>query len=242
MGCPIDRLNMEQTIGRIERYIKEKKCRQHVVVNAAKFVQARKDPNLRKIISECDLINADGMSIVWASRLLGEPLPERIAGIDLFQALIKVCADKGYRPFFFGARDWVVEKTAQVFTDRYPSLIVAGYRNGYFSEGEERGIAELIRNSRADILFVGFSSPMKENFLNTWIPKMDIPFCMGVGGSFDVIAGKTARAPLWMREYGLEWMYRFSQEPGRLWKRYALTNPAFIWIVLKEFIKSRIPS
>lgn len=242
MDCPIDCLDMNQTIDLIEQYIKEKKPCQHVVINVAKFVEMRNDPQLKEIISECDIINADGMPVVWASRLLGQPLPERVAGVDLFQNLVKLCAEKGYRPFFFGARGWVVEKVVEVFKERYPGLNVAGYRNGYFSPEEEKEIAEMIRDTKADMLFVGFSSPMKEKFLEKWMPFMQVPFCMGVGGSFDVIAGKTKRAPAWMQEKGLEWLYRIYQEPRRMWKRYAKTNPVFMWMVLREYVKLKYKS
>jgi N-acetylglucosaminyldiphosphoundecaprenol N-acetyl-beta-D-mannosaminyltransferase len=237
LGCPIDCLSMNQTVEHIEQFIKKGIPRQHVVVNVAKIVKMRNDPDLREIISSCDLINADGMPIVWASKLLGNPLPCRVAGVDLFQNLVNLCAEKGYRPFFFGARQWVVEKVVQEFKQRHPQLNVAGYRNGYYSEDEEPGIAEMIRDSKADMLFVGFSSPMKEKFLNRWMNVMQVPFCMGVGGSFDIIAGRTKRAPLWMQKSGLEWCYRIYQEPRRMWKRYAKTNPVFVWMVLKEYIK-----
>ncbi|MBW1708118.1 MAG: WecB/TagA/CpsF family glycosyltransferase, partial [Deltaproteobacteria bacterium] len=118
-----------------------------------------------------------------------------------------------------------------------PGLKVAGYQNGYFSEEEESEIAEMIRDSRSDMLFVGFSSPMKEKFLEKWMPVMQVPFCMGVGGSFDIVAGRTKRAPALMQKWGLEWLYRIYQEPRRMWKRYAKTNPVFVWMVLKEYIK-----
>ena len=241
-GCPVDSLSMEEAIAKVESYISERMSCQHVAVNVSKFVAMHKDLNLCKIINECDMINVDGMPIVWASKLLGQPLPERVTGVDLFQNLIKVCAEKGYRPFFFGAREWVVKKVVDVFKSKYGALKVAGYRNGYYSENEESEIAEMIRNSKADMLFVGFSSPMKEKFLKKWMPVMNVPFCMGVGGSFDIIAGRTKRAPLWMQKSGLEWIYRIYQEPGRMWKRYAKTNPIFIWIVLREYIQLKRPS
>lgn len=237
MGCPIDRLDMAQTIDRIENYIKERKTCQHVVVNVSKFVEMRKDLQLRKIISDCDIINADGMPIVWASRILGQPLPEKVSGIDLFQNLVRLCEEKGYSPFFFGAREWVVKKAASEFLKRHPDLKIAGYRDGYYSEEEEPQIAEMIRNSKADMVFVGFSSPMKEIFLEKWMPVMQVPFCMGVGGSFDVVAGRTRRAPVWMQKRGLEWLYRIYQEPRRMWKRYAKTNPVFIWMIFKEYLR-----
>ncbi len=237
IGCPVDRLDMKQTVEKIENIIKQKKKCQHVVVNVAKFMEMRADSHLKKIIEDCHIINADGMPLVWASRLFGDPLPERVAGVDLFQNLIKLCSEKGYRPFFFGAREWVVESVVENFRTKYPDLDVAGYRNGYYSKEQEADIAGMIKESRADMLFVGFSSPMKEKFLNEWMPVMNVPFCMGVGGSFDIVAGKTRRAPEWMQKTGLEWLYRVIQEPKRMWKRYAKTNPAFVWVVLREFFR-----
>lgn len=241
IGCPVDCLNMNQTIDKIEKTIKEKKTCQHVVVNVSKFMEMRKDPHLKKIIEDCHIINADGMPLVWVSKLMGNPLPERVAGVDLFQELIKLCSEKGYRPFFFGAKEWVVKSVVDNFKAKYPNLNVAGYRNGYYSKEEEVNVAEMIRDSRADMLFVGFSSPMKELFLNKWMPVMSVHFCMGVGGSFDIVAGKTKRAPDWMQQTGLEWLYRVIQEPRRMWKRYAKTNPAFVWVAFMEYMKSRRP-
>jgi N-acetylglucosaminyldiphosphoundecaprenol N-acetyl-beta-D-mannosaminyltransferase len=238
MGCPVDTYDMARTIIEIERHIKERIPCQHVVVNVSKFVEMRKNPELKRIISGCDIINADGMPIVWAARLLGKPLSSRVAGVDLFQELIGVCDAKGYRPYFFGAEQWVVENMVKIFLMKYPALHVAGYRNGYFTEKEEPDIANEIGISGADMLFVGFSSPMKENFLNKWMPEMKVPFCMGVGGSFDVAAGKTNRAPEWMQKIGLEWLYRVYQEPRRMWKRYAKTNPAFIWELIKALARN----
>ncbi|MGA1868366.1 MAG: WecB/TagA/CpsF family glycosyltransferase [bacterium] len=227
------------SLKRIENYIEARVPRQHVVVNVSKLIYLKKDKKLKDIIVSCDMINADGMPIVWASKLLGTPLPERVAGCDLFQELVKLCTLKGYRPFFFGARKEIVEKMVDVYLEKYPGLNVAGYRNGYFSGDDERQIAEQIRDSKADVLFLGFSSPKKENYLNKYLGFMGVPFCMGVGGSFDIIAGKTKRAPQWMQDNGLEWFYRFAQEPGRLWRRYAITNTIFTWMVLKDFFQKK---
>lgn len=237
IGCPVDCFDMHQTIDKIEGFIKRKEQCQHVVVNVSKFVEMRKDPDLKRIISDCQIINADGMPLVWASRLLGKPLPERVAGVDLFQELVRVCAEKGYKPFFFGAREWVVQSVVNNFNEKHPGLVVAGFRNGYYKEDEEENIALMIRESKADMLFVGFSSPKKEIFLNKWMSVMGVPFCMGVGGSFDIVAGKTERAPVWMQNYGLEWLFRIIQEPRRMWKRYAKTNPVFMWLVFREYLK-----
>jgi N-acetylglucosaminyldiphosphoundecaprenol N-acetyl-beta-D-mannosaminyltransferase len=129
-----------------------------------------------------------------------------------------------------------VTRVVEVFRHRYPGLCVAGWRNGYFRRREEPSIARRIRESRADMLFAGFPSPAKEKFLKRWIPVMRVPFCMGVGGSFDVVAGVRKRAPAWMQRWGLEWGYRILQEPGRMAARYLRTNPVFLWMVMAAWL------
>jgi N-acetylglucosaminyldiphosphoundecaprenol N-acetyl-beta-D-mannosaminyltransferase len=233
----MDTYTLPQTISEIERCIKERDFCQHVVVNATKIVEMQTDPFLKQIIHSCKIINVDGMPVVWASKLLGKPVAERITGVDLFQELVELCSIKGYKPFFFGARQEVVESVVQVFKNKYPNLDVAGYRNGYYSSREEMEIARQIRDSGADMLFVAISTPTKEIFINNWLNEMRVPFCMGVGGSFDVVAGRTTRAPRWMQNAGLEWAYRIYQEPRRMWKRYVKTNPLFIWMLLKELVR-----
>lgn len=234
LGCPIDALTMKDSLEQIESHIAGKKPVQHVVVNAAKIVALHKNKKLREIIFACPMINADGQSVVWASKILGKPLPERVAGIDLMLELIKLAAAKGYRVYFLGAKEEVIKKVTKIFSCQYPALKIAGYRNGYWNDEENEQVVNQIKNSGADILFVGISSPKKEYWLAENLCNIDLPFSMGVGGSFDVVAGLTKRAPLWMQKAGLEWFYRLCQEPGRMWKRYVFGNINFIWLVLKD--------
>jgi N-acetylglucosaminyldiphosphoundecaprenol N-acetyl-beta-D-mannosaminyltransferase len=233
-GIPVDALTMQQTVSIIDQAIAEKKPIHHVVVNAAKLVHAQKDVALKASIVNCDIINADGQAVVWAARLLNKSLPERVAGIDLMEELVKLAAAKNYRIFFLGAKEEVVNQVVNTYSSLYGKRIIAGYRNGYFMKEEEPAIAEQIAGSGADILFVAMGSPKKEIFLNTYKSVINVPFIMGVGGSFDVVAGFVKRAPIWMQRSGLEWFYRVIQEPGRMWKRYLTTNSAFIYLVLKE--------
>lgn len=225
---------MEETINKIDESIKNKTHLHHVVVNAAKMVHMQKDKELYASVISSDIINADGQAVVWASKVLGQPLPERVAGIDLMQNLVKLAYEKNYKVFFFGAKEEIVSEVVSQYTKMYSPEIIAGYRNGYFQKEEEQSIAQEIANSDADILFVAISSPTKEIFLNEYKDIIDTPFVMGVGGSFDVVAGKVNRAPKWMQNSGLEWFYRFSQEPRRMWKRYLYTNSMFLWLVFRE--------
>jgi N-acetylglucosaminyldiphosphoundecaprenol N-acetyl-beta-D-mannosaminyltransferase len=234
MGCQVDNLSMEDTLVRVEEFIRSGRPHQHVVVNVDKLVKASRDPELRRIINDCALINADGMPVVWAARLLGKPLKERVAGIDLFEALMRRAGDRGWRVFLLGAREEVVRAVCDTYRGRYPALRIAGYRNGYWSEQEEAAVVEQIQASRAELLFVAISSPKKEQFLGRYQGAMRIPFAMGVGGSFDVAIGKVRRAPLWMQRAGLEWFFRFLQEPRRMARRYFFDDLAFVWLLIKE--------
>ena len=237
MGCFIDNLTMEQTLVAVEGFIASGRPHQHVVVNVDKLVKARDDAGLRRIINECDLINADGMPVVWASRLLGMPLKERVAGVDLFESLMKRAADKGWRVFLLGAREEIVSKVKSSYEIKYPGLTIAGYRNGYWTPDEEPAVVEQIQRARTDILFVAISSPKKEQFLARYQAQMKVAFAMGVGGTFDVAAGKVKRAPLWMQKSGLEWFYRFLQEPRRMFRRYFIDDMAFCGMLLREMWK-----
>lgn len=231
---PVDALTMQETIGIIDEAIQEKRSIHHVVINAAKVVNAQRNTELKESIINCDIINADGTSIVWASKLLKQPVPERVAGIDLMETLVKLAAKKNYKIFFLGAKEEVVNKVVNTYARLYGTSIIAGYRNGYYQKEEEAEIARQIANSGADILFVAITSPKKEIFLNKYKSIIKVPFKMGVGGSFDVVAGIVKRAPLWMQKAGLEWFFRVIQEPRRMWRRYLTTNSAFIYMVLKE--------
>jgi len=237
MGCAVDNLNMAETLDVVEGFIRSGKPHQHVVVNVDKIVKANRDPALRQIINDCDLINADGMPVVWASRLLGKPLKERVTGVDLFEALMARAAEKGWRVFLLGAREEVVSGVARLYPARYPGLTLAGYRNGYWTPGEEEKVVEEIAATRPDILFVAISSPKKEAFLARYQAAMKVPFAMGVGGTFDVAVGLVKRAPVWMQNAGLEWFYRFLQEPRRMFRRYFIDDMAFVALFAREWVK-----
>lgn len=235
MGCQIDNLSMEDTLQTVEGFIASGRPHQHVVVNVDKLVKASRDESLRRIINDCALVNADGMPVVWASRLLGRPLKERVAGVDLFEALMARAAHKGWRVFLLGAREEVVLAVRDAYLRRFPQLRIAGWRNGYWDgEREEAEVAEQVRASGADLLFVAISSPKKEQFLGRHQAAMRVPFAMGVGGSFDVAAGRVRRAPRWMQKVGLEWLFRFLQEPRRLFRRYFIDGATFFWLLAKE--------
>lgn len=237
LGVPIYALTMDETLRWIDEAIARRGRMQIGVVNAAKIVNMRRDETLKQDVISSDLILADGMSVVWASRLLGHPLPERVAGIDLMLGMLRHGNEHGYRIYCLGTTDDVLEKATTRITADYPNIRIVGRHNGYFTADEEPAIATEIATAQPDILLVAMTSPKKEQFLARWSEQLGVPVCHGVGGSFDVLAGKVQRAPEGWQRLGLEWLYRVKQEPRRLWRRYAVTNIIFCGMVILEFLR-----
>jgi N-acetylglucosaminyldiphosphoundecaprenol N-acetyl-beta-D-mannosaminyltransferase len=238
--CPVDAISMEETLGIVKNTIETKGHIHQVVVNVAKLVNMKSDPQLRESVIKSDLINIDGQGVVWGARFLGHTIPERVNGTNLMEDLVAMSHKNGYKIFFFGAKEDIIQKVVDVYSKKYSSNIIAGFRNGYFSKDQEKEIAQQIADSGANILFVAITSPIKENFLyenKNILSKVN--FIMGVGGSFDVVAGKVKRAPVWMQNSGLEWFFRLIQEPRRLFKRYFVTNVKFIQMVFSAKFLSR---
>lgn len=233
LGVKVHAVTMAQAVEVCGRAVEARERLLVGVVNAAKIVNMGRQPILREAVLAADLTIADGMAVVWAARLLGQPLPERVAGIDLFTELLKRADEKGYSVYLLGAEQGVLDEVVKRIEREHPGVKIAGARNGYFSDDEAGAVAGAIGAARPDLLFVAMTSPRKEVFLAKYEGEMNISVCHGVGGSFDVMAGKVKRAPrLWQR-LGLEWLYRVVQEPGRMWKRYLVTNTLFVWMVLR---------
>ncbi len=239
LGAPMDATTMQRTVSVISERLNKSEFTQHVVVNVAKIVNMRTDEELAKSITECDIINIDGMGVVWGCRFLGKEIPERVAGVDLFYQLNAMAEREGFPVFYLGAKEDVVSQTAEVMQEQCPKLIIAGYHHGYFWD-DEAALVQKVKDSGARLLFVAISSPKKENFINRWKGQLGVDFVMGVGGTFDVVAGKVKRAPRWMQKTGLEWLYRVIQEPRRMWKRYLVTNSMYVWMVHKEKMRSKM--
>lgn len=231
----IDNISMQEALGRVDRFVDSRRPHQLVAVNAAKVVRMQQDARLAELIGSSDLIFADGQAVVGASRFLGSNLKERVAGIDLMNEIVKHSSRKGYSIYFLGAREEIVRKVVEVYKTRFPQINIAGWHNGYFeSDKEEQAVIDEIRGLRPDILFVAMGTPKKEYWIRDNLMRLMVPVCMGVGGSFDVIAGALKRAPGWMQRIGLEWFFRFLNEPRRMWKRYLIGNTLFMWLVLRE--------
>jgi len=233
-GVELDPLTMDQTVERCLEAVRDGRQLEIGVVNAAKLVNMRRDERLAKAVSGCDLVLADGQAVVWAGRVLKAPLPERVAGIDLFLRLLAEAETAGVSVYFLGAKEEVLEEMVRRVADRFPGLKVAGHRNGYFDDSEQEAIAESIARSGAQMLFLGMTSPKKEIFTAAYGERTGARVVHGVGGSFDILAGITKRAPATWQRWGLEWLYRVLQEPRRLGRRYLTTNAAFLLMTARE--------
>jgi N-acetylglucosaminyldiphosphoundecaprenol N-acetyl-beta-D-mannosaminyltransferase len=239
VGCPIDAVTLDEAVFRAEEAIASRRPCQHVAINAAKLVRFQHEPELRDAVLGCDLITADGQAVVWAGRFLGQRLPERVAGFDLMEALLGAASRRGYRVFLLGARPAVLEAAAQEVERRFLGVVIVGRQHGYFRNEELDGIVGRIAAAAPDILFVALETPKKEIFLARHGDRLAVPFTMGVGGAFDILAGLRGRAPKWVRRIGLEWLYRLVQEPHRLAGRYIVGNTKFTWLILREAVLRR---
>jgi len=215
-GLPVDILSYDETIERILAAIANGQRCQHVALNVAKLVNARTDAELDRDVRASDIVGVDGMSIVYALRLLGHTVAERVAGADLFESFMAECAAHGLRPYLLGATPEVLASARLKLAERFPNLVLAGSHHGYFKPEQEKAVCDLIRASGAHCLFIAMPTPRKERFMARYRDSLGVPFVMGVGGTLDVVAGHVKRAPAPVQSLGLEWAYRMMQEPRRL--------------------------
>ncbi|MGE5578148.1 MAG: WecB/TagA/CpsF family glycosyltransferase [Syntrophothermus sp.] len=251
LGVAVDDLTMEEALARIEDFIRSGRPHQVVTANPEMVMRSRRDPELAAILREAALVTADGVGIVWASRQLSKPpnkpsdkpvepntpLAERITGVELTTALLKLAAAAGYRVFLLGAAGGVAEEAARRVMAAYPGLKVAGVQHGYFRPDEEPAVVRKIFQAQPEILLVGLGSPRQEKWIRHHLHELGTPVCIGVGGTLDILAGMARRAPGWMQRSGLEWLYRLWRQPARIGRMLAI--PKFMAAVLMERFRGR---
>lgn len=235
MGIGLDSVTQEEAIEQVVRWMlaDEHPGRHIVTANPEMVMAALADPALADVLQRADLVVADGIGLVWASRMLGAPVPERVAGIDLTEALLARAAELGWRVFLLGAEPGVAEQAAAKLTQRCAGLQIVGTHHGYFSRDEENALVATIEESDADLVLVAMGVPRQELWIDRMRPRLPVRVWIGVGGAFDVFAGKVRRAPRWVQRIGFEWFYRIAQDPRRRLKR-ALVLPRFAVRVLAE--------
>jgi N-acetylglucosaminyldiphosphoundecaprenol N-acetyl-beta-D-mannosaminyltransferase len=240
LGCPIDILTMSETVELVRDSMLKRRRLQHVALNVAKLVNTRSDAVLAADVANSDLVGIDGMGIVWGARLLDLPVTDRVAGVDLLSEVLAVCARDGFKPYFLGSTGEVLQRAVRQVQTKHPAIRFAGMNDGYFTPEQEADVVRDIRDSGADCLFIGMPTPRKERFLASHRDELNVPFIMGVGGSFDVLAGQVRRAPARVQALGLEWLYRVYQEPRRMWWRYAKTNVLYAAMLVRAVIQHNL--
>ena len=230
MGVPIHDVTLDETITLIERWIEEGGSHQIATINPEFLMQARTHPSFRAALKRAALCVPDGIGVMWAARLRGARLRERVTGSDIVPRLSREAAQRGWRIFYLGAAPGVAERTAEILQSRHPGLRVAGCYAGSPDPAEAPEIIARVRASQADILFVAYGAPAQDLWLDQYLAQTGAAVGIGVGGSFDFIAGVAKRAPRWIQRLGLEWGYRLLREPWR-WRRQ-LALPHFAWLVL----------
>lgn len=220
----------QAAVGREPEYV--------VTPNAHHIVTLQRDRHFRKIYQDAFLSVADGVSLLWAANFLGTPLNDRVNGTDLFEQLCQLAAERDLSVFFLGGRPQAAERAATVLNRRYPRLKVVGaYCPPYGFEAdaiELENISQRIRSAQPNILFVGLGAPKQEYWMYKHCRSVEVPVSLGIGVSFEFVAGMVKRAPRWMQKTGLEWLFRLISEPKRLWQRYLVCNSVFLWLVLKQ--------
>ena len=237
LGCPLAPVTLDDAVGAIDACVTRGRPVQHMSMNAAKLVKLQRDAGLREAVEACELVTADGQAVVWAARILGQPVPERVTGIDLMRALLERASERGWRIFLLGARPQVVEAAAAQIRRRFAGIERVGFHHGYFTEAEEEAVLVQIEREAPHLLFLALETPAKEYLLARLRRRMLIPFAMGIGGSLDVMTGRKRRAPRWMQRVGLEWLFRLLQDPRRLAGRYVVGNTKFTLLVLREWVR-----
>ncbi|HOU03663.1 MAG TPA: WecB/TagA/CpsF family glycosyltransferase [Bacteroidales bacterium] len=233
----INPLRRSEFLSIIEKSIKSGRQLAQFGVNSATINDIVRSDEFRLTINNADLVHIDGMSVVWALRSFGYSVPERVATPDLAEDILAMADRERMSVFLFGAQEDILSLCRKNIEDKYPNIVIAGSRNGYYRPEEEKNIFELINKAKPDILFLGMSSPKKELFFESYRHKLEAKYILGVGGYFDIISGQIRRAPRWMQDTGLEWLFRLMQEPRRLWKRYLIGIFQFFWLVMKEKIR-----
>lgn len=235
LGAQVDIVNNQESLERIKQFIGGRQIAHVITLNAEIVYQAQQDQTLMNIINGADLVTPDGIGIVWAGNRLGYPFEERVSGIDLLYVLCSQALQEDWKIYLLGAAPGIADEAARQLGIKYPDIKICGFHNGYFSPDQEGVILEEIRNCQPDILFIALGAPGQEFWIQKFKETLKVPVSIGVGGSFDVIAGLKSRAPGWVISANLEWLYRLLKEPSRFKRQLAL--PKFVFLVLKQSLK-----
>lgn len=232
LGMRVDRVTMDDTLALAEEFIRSGKPHHIVTADASMVVTASQDPEFAKIVAASDLVTPDGAGILWATRRIGAPVPAKVSGVDLSARLIELSGDRGWRIFFFGAAPGVADEAARKMRERFPSCNIVGTRDGFFKSEDEARIVAEIQSAKPDVLLLALGIPKQEKFIYRHKEALGVPVMIGVGGTLDVFSGTVKRAPVWMQNVGLEWLYRTASDPKRRIKKLSML-PKFAMMTLR---------
>jgi N-acetylglucosaminyldiphosphoundecaprenol N-acetyl-beta-D-mannosaminyltransferase len=244
LNVKVSRVNLKETMCLFEEWIQKKLKKRICVLPVNCILWAHKNLELASIYNSADLCLADGVPLLWASKWLGSPIAGRVTGLDLLPAFAELASIRNYSFFFMGAKEGVAVQLADTLLAKYPNLRIVGtYSPPFsksFSEEENKKIIDLVNSAKPDVLWVSLTAPKQDIWIYQNYEKLDVPITLGVGGAFDVTAGIVPRAPIWMQHAGLEWFYRFLNEPFRLFRRYFIEAPLFIPLIVGQVIKEKM--
>ena len=246
LGVPVDLIQIPGVVAQIEKWICERDgCRSIAVTGIHGVTEAQHDPAYKMILSIADLVVPDGMPLVWLARLNGHKLKRRVYGPELMLAFLESTKEKGYRHFLYGGAPGVPERLAEVLRERFPGTVIAGIYSPPFRDltpEEDAQIVSRINDANPDIVWVGLGAPKQERWMHRHRDLLRAAVTIGVGAAFNINARITKQAPRWMREHGLEWLFRLLQEPRRLWRRYLVQGSQFVIYLVLDFLRFRRPA
>lgn len=237
LGVNVSAVNMEQAVRRIEGWIALRECNYVCITGVHGVMESQRQPELKQIHNRAGMVTPDGMPMVWVNRLRGNSHVSRVYGPDLMLEVCRRSVEKGYKHFLYGGGDGVAELLKSKLQEKCPGLQIVGTYTPPFrplTEQEDQQVCRMINDSQADIVWVGLSTPKQEYWMSRHLGKLRAPVMIGVGAAFDFHAGLKKQAPRWIQQSGLEWFFRLCTEPRRLWKRYLLNNPAFVFHLLLQ--------
>ena len=242
LGVGVSAINMTMALHTIDGWIARHEAHYVCITGVHGVMESQRDAELRRIHNTAGLVTPDGMPLVWLSRLMGFSHVERVYGPDLMLAVCQHSLEKGYRHFFYGGAPRVPETLVARLQSRFPGLQIAGMDSPPFRpltlEEDETVVAHM-NAAHPDIVWVGLSTPKQERWMADHVGRLTAPVLIGVGAAFDFHAGLKKQAPRWMQRSGMEWAFRLMSEPRRLWRRYLINNPWFLWLILHQFLGRR---
>lgn len=242
LGVAVNAINMGKSIAEVSRWIEERESHYALFSPVSTIMQCRQDPRLRKVANNAGLVNPDGMPLVFLGRARGHKEMDRVYGPDFMLAFSEYSVEKGYKHFYYGGAEGVPEELAEKMRKRFPGIQIVGTYSPPFRQltpEEDQEIVDKINASGADVVWVGLGSPKQDHWMAEHIDRLNAPVLLGVGAAFDFHTGRKPQAPYWMQRSGLEWAFRLSTEPKRLWKRYLVNNPAFVASVMAQELRLR---